>query len=138
MQKQRKTLIDLRRLAGRLKLSPMVSQLVVSRKRCQKAFTISNGIRQAGVAKMIARMTELELNMTAPKRIITGRMKGGEVGSDKSKSASIEQYEHVWKGFADFCFLIQDYESAMLPTREQCPDNPIPVRLQTAVLYMQF
>jgi hypothetical protein len=83
-------------------------------------------------------MTELELNMTAPKRIITGRTKGGEVGSDKSKSASIERYEHVWKGFADFCFLIQDYESAMLPTREQCPDNPIPVRLQTAVLYMQF
>jgi hypothetical protein len=42
----------------------MVSQLVVSRKRCQKAFTISNGIQQAGLAKMIAKMTELELNMT--------------------------------------------------------------------------
>jgi hypothetical protein len=44
VQKQRKTLIDLRRLAGRLKSSPMVSQLVISRKKCQKAFTISNGI----------------------------------------------------------------------------------------------
>jgi hypothetical protein len=57
---------------------------------------------------MIARMTELELNTTAPKRIITGRTKGGEVGSNKSKSASIEWYMHVWKGFADFCFLIPD------------------------------
>jgi hypothetical protein len=88
--------------------------------------------------KMIARMTELEVNMTAPKQIITGRTKGGEVGSNKSKSASIERYEHVWKGFSDFCFLIKDYESAMLPTREQCPDNPIPVSLRMAVLYMQF
>jgi hypothetical protein len=116
----------------------MASQLVVSCKRREKAFTISNANWQAGVAKMIARMTELELNMTAPRRIITGRTKGGGVGSDKSKSASIERYEHVWKGFVDFCFLIEDYESAMLPSREHCPDNPIPVRLRTAVLYMQI
>jgi hypothetical protein len=104
-----------------------------------RAFTIiSNDTRQAGFAKLIAKMNELELNTSAPKRVITGRTKDGAVGSDKSKSESIMRYEHVWKNFADFCFLIGDYESAMLPSRGLCPDNPIPVKLRTAVLYMQF
>jgi hypothetical protein len=118
----------------------MASQLAVSQKKhYKKAFNIiSNGARQAGINKLIARMSELELNTSAPKRVITGRTKDGVVGSDKSKSESIMRYEDVWKAFVDFCFLIEDYESAMLPSRALCPDNPIPVKLRTAVLYMQY
>jgi hypothetical protein len=83
-------------------------------------------------------MRELGFNTTAPKRAITGRSKEGEVGSDKSKSKSIARYEIVWTGFADFCFLIGNNESAMLPSRAHCPDDPIPLKLRMAILYMQF
>jgi hypothetical protein len=87
---------------------------------------------------MLEMMNDLGLNTTAPKRVITGRTKEGDIGSNKSKSQSIIWYSKVWKGFADFSFLIGDYESAMLPSQEHCPDSPFPVKLQMAILNMQF
>jgi hypothetical protein len=49
----------------------MASQLAVSQKKqYKKAFNIiSNGARQAGINKLIARMSELELNTSAPKQV---------------------------------------------------------------------
>ena len=37
-----------------------------------------------------------------------------------------------------FSLLIGDYESAILPDRENCPGYPPPVKLRTALLFMNF
>jgi hypothetical protein len=44
------------------------------------------------------------------------------------------RYETYWKTL----FVMGDYKSAMIICRDNCPSNPFPISLKTAVNYMRF
>ena len=115
---------------------PTVSSVVALK---TGGFRISDDIRSQGMTKLLASMNKYQLKTEAPKIVITGESrKNGTMGTDSARDSSIERYESVWGPFANFCFLLGDYESAMLPLRMQCPGDPFPVKMETAVLYMQY
>jgi hypothetical protein len=116
----------------------MASQVTHIKKKRRDLFRVPQAIRVNGLAQLKKRVQDLGIYSTAPKIVITGKMKNGEVGSDRAKDPTIVRYKAVWKGFADFCFLIGDFDSAMLPTRALCPERPPTVNLQTAKLFLQF
>jgi len=100
-------------------------------------FAIGSAFRLAGLAKLRDRIKELELDTKSPKIKIVG-CTSESVGTDKAKGVSITRYETIWKGLLDFCFLVEDYDSAMLVARNECPKDPLPVSLDTAIAFMRY
>jgi hypothetical protein len=45
---------------------------------------------------------------------------------------------HFGRLYVTFCFVIGDYRSAMILCRDDCPSNPFPVALRTAVHCLHF
>jgi hypothetical protein len=64
--------------------------------------------------------------------------KEGVVGNDRASESSIDRYQTCWLSCSDFAFYIEDYESAMLTTRDLCPRNPLPVKVETAVKFLLY
>jgi hypothetical protein len=95
--------------------------------------------RAAGLAQVKAKVAELGLN-TDPARCITivGKMKDGTVGTDAARDSSIKRYEKHWNKLLDFCLLIGDIESAIIVYRANCPSDPPPVKLDTAIHCLRF
>ena len=77
------------------------------------------------------------LDTESPKIQIVGKT-NDTVGTDSAKESSIERYRQIWPMFRDFCFLIGDYESAMIVCRIICPKDPVPVKMRTAILFLRF
>jgi hypothetical protein len=100
-------------------------------------FQISDASRIKGFQKLEALIKEMRLDAEAPKIVIAGRS-DDDAGTNRSGSSTIERYKIFWKGLVDFCFLIGDIGSAMLPCRALCPANPLPVKLETAILFLRF
>jgi hypothetical protein len=69
---------------------------------------------------------------------IVGKGPDGSIGTTPAKQSTVDRYKVVWDLFRDFCFLIGDYESAMLPCRGLCPANPLSVNVDTAIAFLNF
>lgn len=106
------------------------------RKSC-KGFTVAARIQESGFVKLEALIKELQLDTKSPKIRIVGQTED-DMGTDRAKDSSIERYEHIWRAFLDYCFLVGDYESAMLPARNHCPADPLPVKSETAKQFLAF
>ena len=93
----------------------------------------------AGLLEVRKKATELGLDLDPAKRVaIVGKQKDGTIGTDKAVDISIVRYQAVWKPLLSFCILIKDYESAIILDREQCPADPTPVSLDTAIHCLRF
>ena len=77
------------------------------------------------------------LDTKSPKVQIVGKTHD-TVGTDNAAVSSITRYEHIYPGFLDFCFLIKDYESAMIAACEHCPKDWTLVKVDMAIMYLRF
>lgn len=77
---------------------------------------------------------EYKLDVENDPTIITG----GEDGNDHVKTDTIVRYRSVWRSLYKFCFLVGDYESALLLNDDKRPANLLPIKEETLRLYMQF
>ena len=102
-----------------------------------KGFVVAAGIKERGFVKLDALIQELNLDTQSPKICIVGQTEDS-MGTDRAKDSSIDRYEVIWKHFLDYCFLVGDYESAMLPARSHCPADPLPVKSKTAKQFLAF
>lgn len=100
-------------------------------------FRIAAEDRVNGIIALEKHMAEQGLDTKSPKVRIVGKTHD-TVGTDNAKVSSISRYEQMYRGFCDFCFLIKDYDSAMLASREHCPKDPASVKLDTAIMYLRF
>lgn len=100
-------------------------------------YAVAPHIMANGETKLLQIITDSNLNTTAPKVRIVGTTKDDD-GTDGATNSTVERYESIWKGFRSFCFLVGDYGSAMLPSRDVCPANPFPVDRLTAEMYLDF
>ena len=100
-------------------------------------FTISLGERTIGFRKVDELIANDNHDTESPQVKIVGNTIDNP-GTDKSRESSIQRYEQIWRGLRDFCFLMGDYQSAMILCREQCPADPPAVALGTAVKYLRF
>jgi hypothetical protein len=106
-------------------------------KEFSETFEISNADRINGFRKLEALIKEMRFDEKAPKIVIAGCSED-DAGTDKSVAVNIERYQSFWKALVDFCFLIGDIGSSMLPCRALCPADPLPVKLEMALLFLQF
>ena len=100
-------------------------------------FSLDADDRVNGFKKLEELMVLHCLDTKSPKVRIVGKTHD-TVGTDNAAVSSITRYEHIYPGFLDFCFLIEDYESAMLAAREHCPKDPTSVKVDTAIMYLRF
>jgi integrase len=59
-------------------------------------------------------------------------------GTDAVESGTTTQFENRWKHFYSFCVLLGRYTCSLILDRDTCPDQPIPVEIDTLRLYMQY
>lgn len=94
---------------------------------------------QIGLAKIDEQITALGLDVESPQVQIVGRVKKtNTAGNDSAEKTSIDRYACIWKGLLNFCIEIGDYKSGIILARDQCPINPLPVSLETAIAYLRF
>jgi hypothetical protein len=60
------------------------------------------------------------------------------VGTDAAEKLSIGQYKIIWDGLLDFCIEIKDHDSAMIIAHDICPNDALPVSIDTAISYLHF
>jgi hypothetical protein len=102
-----------------------------------KGYKLSDNVLNLGLEELKKTIRDNKLDTESPKVRIVG-VTDDDDGTDGANASSIDRYETIWKGFRDFCFLLGDYESAMLPDRDLCPANPFPVDRLTAEMYLDF
>jgi hypothetical protein len=101
-------------------------------------FRITDQERRLAITRMEAVMVEAGLKTDLPKRVLSGTKRDGTTGNVKGTQTTIDRYVSAWNGLRDFAFYTKDYDSAMLVSREHCPDDPFPVSLSTSIHYMDF
>ena len=117
----------------------LAKRVIAKQRGPSSGWKIEPDLKETGFKKVEERIKELELNTDPSKQVnIVGMAKSGEVGTDQARDSSIGRYEIIWNTTRDFCFYIGDYDSAIILARAQCPANPLPVSLDTAVHCMRF
>ena len=105
----------------------------------KRGFHITKSKREEGLEAIRARIDELGLDTTSAKIQITGSNKRkATVGTDAAEESSIGRYKIIWDGLLDFCIEIKDHDSAMILARDICPNDPLPVSIDTAISYLHF
>ena len=119
--------------------SPNILALTAKNGGRRSGYSISEVKRAQGFRDLEKKIAELKLDTKSDKVQIVGRSQDGStIGTDGAKQVSIKRYEYVWKGLLDFCFFINDLESAMILTRAPCPADPLPVSVDTVIHYLRF
>lgn len=105
-----------------------------------KGWQCSKQMREQGLSKTKQLMKAMKMDMTTKPKKILGKISGssGDLGTDKASQSTIDRYTPYWSTLRDFCFLVGDYKSAMILCRDDCPTNPFPISVQTAVHCMRF
>jgi hypothetical protein len=98
------------------------------------SFTLDAEVYAKGEGKLDKVVEDYKLNIQNDPIVITG----GEDGNDHVKTDTITRYRSVWRSLYRFCFLVGDYESALLLSDTKRPANPLPMKEETVRLYMQF
>ena len=81
----------------------------------------------------------LKLDVNGPKPKIVGKCKAdGTIGTDSCSESSIKTYYNIWNGMLEFCLAMDDYDSAVILNHDNCPTNPPPVSLDTAIHYLRY
>jgi hypothetical protein len=96
---------------------------------------------KAGKEKLKKRAAvELGLDFTPSKQkhIKGNNKRKGLVGNDNTEQSTISRYVTIWNGLMKFCFLTGDYDSGIICHRDDCPSNPPPVDLDTAIHFLRF
>jgi hypothetical protein len=90
-------------------------------------------LKKADVGKRKALRTH-SLARTLSTPLFTRTVKG----TDAEKSGTKADYENKWSHFHDFCVLLGFYTCALVLDRENCPDRPIPVEIDSVRMYIQY
>ena len=75
-----------------------------------------------------------KLVRTLPTPVYTRTKKG----TDADESGTRTAYEMRWKHFHAFCVLVGKYTCSLVLDRDECPDSPIPVEIDTIRLYISY
>jgi hypothetical protein len=59
-------------------------------------------------------------------------------GTDASQSGQRKLYEDRWKDMRKFFCMIGDYQSALIVSRDVCPDFPLPIKPASLCAYASF
>ena len=113
--------------------------VAINHAKGKRGFHISKTKRKEGLKAIQKRIDEIGLDTESPKIQITGSNKRkATVGTDSAQESSIDRYEIIWDGLLNFCIEIKDYDSAMIVARDICPNDPLPVSVDTAISYLRF
>jgi len=105
----------------------------------QYGFRASTRLKNLGLQQVKALVNAKDqFDLLTPVPQITGKTKDDAPGTDSARDISIDRYKPVWQDFRDFCFVIGDYESAIIVCRDLCPYNPPTVNHNTAILFLRF
>jgi len=77
-------------------------------------------------------ITKYNLDTTGTPIAIVGGSNSG-VNDD-----TIARYRSVWRSLFKFCLIVGDYESAVILNDVVRPKNPLPVKEETLLMYMEF
>jgi hypothetical protein len=105
-----------------------------------KGWLCSKEEQSIGLDETKAMMATMGMHIPNEPKKILGKVGGkhGDMGTDSAKQTTIDRYQTFWKTLRDFCFVLGDYKSAMILCRDDCPSNPFPIALKTAVHCLRF
>ncbi|CAJ1939779.1 unnamed protein product [Cylindrotheca closterium] len=101
---------------------------------------ISKAEYQEGVKRTKALITELGLKVSETHRttIVGQNQDSHQIATVRAKAQTVDRYAKALKDFLEFCFFMEDYESAIILMRDHCPENPPPVSDDTAILFLRY
>jgi hypothetical protein len=117
----------------------LIAAKKAAKQRKERAFRVSRQIKVTGLKAVETRRQKLNLDMRDVQYELTGSNKRTLVmGTDPVAVVSMKAYNGVWSGLCNFCWLIGDYDSAMMLDRANCPKDPPTVATETLILYLRF